>query len=76
MYEELEASQQCVFATWKTNCILWCIPRGEASRVWEVPSPFSSALVRPHPVYGVQIYSPQYRKDAELLEWVQRRLES
>ena len=46
----------------------------EASREGEVFVPFYSVLVRPHLEWGVQAWDLQYKKVAELLEEVHRRV--
>ncbi|GAB0179626.1 hypothetical protein GRJ2_000427900 [Grus japonensis] len=71
--KKLNISWQYALTAQKANRILGCIKNSVTSRSREVILPLCSTLVRPHLEYCVQLWGPQYRRDMELLERVQRR---
>ena len=71
--EKLTMTQQCVLTAQKASCFLGCIKSSMASRLREVTTLYS-ALMRPHLESCVRLWSPQHRRDMDLVERVQRRV--
>ena len=71
MDDKLDMSQHCALTAQTANCILGCIKRNVASGAREV---IFSMLVRIHLEYCIQVWSPQYKRDTDLLKQVQRRV--
>jgi len=70
--KKLNMTWQCVLVAQKASCILSCIKRSMASRSREVILLLYSALVRLYLESCFQLWSPQHRRDMELLERGQR----
>jgi len=70
LVDKLTMSQQCALVARRP---VECIKRSVASRSKNILLPLFFALVRPHLEYCVQFWAPQFKKDEELLERVQRR---
>ena len=73
--EKPDMSHQCALAAQKANHILGWTPSSMASWSKEGILPLYSALMRPHLESCIQLWSSQHKKDMDLLEQVQRRLQ-
>lgn len=70
---DLKQIKHCKSACKKANTMLGFISRNFEYKTPGVMLSLYNSLVRPHLEYAVQFWSPNYRKDIELLERVQRR---
>ncbi|KAJ7419164.1 hypothetical protein WISP_55466 [Willisornis vidua] len=73
VYNKLSMSQQCDLVPKKANGIQRYIRKSIASRLRKVILTLYSALARLRHECCVQFWAPQYKKDVELLGWVQQR---
>jgi len=71
--EKLSMSRRCALAARKANRVLGCIQSSVGSRAREGILPLYSTLLRPHLESCLQLWSPQHRKDRDVLERGQRR---
>lgn len=66
--------QQCALAVEKVADGIWdCIRGSVASRLREIILPLFSTLVRPCLEWFMQFWTPQYKKDMELLERIKQK---
>ncbi|GAB0192655.1 hypothetical protein GRJ2_001730800 [Grus japonensis] len=66
----LTVSHQCALAAKAADDKLGCIRRTVVNRLSKRIHPLSSALVRPHLEYYVQLWASQYKRDMDILERV------
>jgi len=69
----LKSSNQCIQACSKANKMLGMIKRTIGYTKPEIMVRLYKTLVKPHLEYCVNVWSPHYTKDKELLERVQHR---
>ena len=70
---DLKHANHCKKAYNKANIMLGFIARNFECKTPDVMLSLYNSMVRPHLEYAVQFWSPNYRKDIDLLERIQRR---
>jgi len=71
--DRLTMTQQCALVANKASGLLGCIKKSVASRLRKILLPLYTSLLRLHLESCVQFWAPQFKKDEELLERVQRK---
>uniref|UniRef100_K7GG65 Reverse transcriptase domain-containing protein n=1 Tax=Pelodiscus sinensis TaxID=13735 RepID=K7GG65_PELSI len=69
----LKTSTQCAAAVKKANRMLGNIKKGIENKTQNILLSLYKTMVRPHPEYCVQLWSPHLKKDILALESVQKR---
>ena len=67
-------SQQCALAAKRTNPILGRIKHSMTRQSEEVMILLYLVMVRPHLEYCVQFWAPQFKKDVNVLDCIQRNV--
>jgi len=73
VHSRLNRSQQRAQAAQRANPIPGCIKHSITGRAKEEITPLQSALVWPHLECCVQLWAPPFKKDVQVLEYLQRR---
>ena len=73
MKDNMKVSGQCRIAAAKGNQVLGMIRRNITYKEYSLIVPLYKAIVRPHLEYCIQAWSPNLRKDIDMLEKIQRR---
>ena len=72
MNANMKVSEQCIIAASKGNQVYWNDSQ-KYNKEKSLIVPLYKAIVRPHLEYCIQAWSPNLRKDIDMLEKIQRR---
>ena len=69
----MKCSKQCMYACNKARKVLGMIKRTIRFKDTRLTLSLYKSLVRPHVEYFISAWNPQYKKDKELIEKVEKR---